>query len=461
MKKLLCMALVCVMVFGVLAGCGSKKEDDGIVEISLSGFFPDPTTEPDAHAKFMETVAAFETKYPNVKVIDEDWSFDVQTYMAKAEGGTLPTVYELPLTEVNKVLELGYAADLTEEFESRGWADMLTEKGKETIMKDGKYYFVPQSNGLGGLLVNLDLYSKAGFVAEDGTPYQPKDWEDLARVAKTIKEKTGAAGFCIPTTQNQGGWRTTPMAWSYGVDFMEKDADGKWKATFNTSEYVDMFELIHKMKWEDDSLTAASLIGYQEPMKMLAAGEVGMIFGDVSYSNMIVTRHGMNKDNIGAMALPAGPARHVALMSGGLYTIDRNATPEQIKAVLDWLVFTGETPEIDDSIKANMDQDLANRIELGQIIGLEKLSFWNDEAPTVAYLKEIESKNVNVDVNHIKQMNVRDIDFQAEEPVDAQALYSMIDAIIQEILNNKNADIPMLVENAASDFQSNNLDYAE
>ena len=53
------------------------------------------------------------------------------------------------------------------------------------------------------------------------------------------------------------------------------------------------------------------------------------------------------------------------------------------------------------------------------------------------------------------------MEFQAEEPIDGQALYAVIDNIVQEVLNNKNANIEELVKKEAADFQKNNLDYAE
>ena len=57
--------------------------------------------------------------------------------------------------------------------------------------------------------------------------------------------------------------------------------------------------------------------------------------------------------------------------------------------------------------------------------------------------------------------NKDDMEFQAEEPIDGQALYAVIDNIVQEVLNNKNANIEELVKKEAADFQKNNLDYAE
>ena len=449
-----------LMVTG-LAGCGNQNSasKDGKVVISIANFFPSEETQSEQYEKVMKQVEEFETLHPNVKVEDPHWYFDKSTYMAKAEAGTLPTCYQLPLTEGEKVKEMGYVADLTEEFDKRGYTQYLTEEGKKNISLDGKIYYMPDWNTYLALFVNLDIYKAAGFVSEDGTLYQPTDWNDLARVAKEIKDKTGTPGFLFPAIDNQGGWRTTAMAWSYGVDFMEQGADGKWKATFNTPEYAEMFKLISKMRWEDNSLPASTMYDYVKPQEALASGDVAMIFGDYDYANWILTNYKMDKNKLGALSVPAGPKRHVSMMSGGYRAIDKNATPEQISACIDFLEFIGMGPVLNDTVKNNMDVSMENDLASDKLIGLDFLSFWNEDAPAVKYKKELVQKNMNVDTKQIENYNnISDLEFQAEEPIDAQALYTIIDSIIQEVLNNKNADISKLLSDAEKNFQQNNLD---
>lgn len=432
------------------------------VVISIGNFFPSEEAQPEQYEKVMKQIEEFESTHPNVKVEDPHYFFDASTYMAMAEAGTLPTCYQLPLTEGEKVKEMGYVADLTEEFDKRGYTQYLTEVGKNNISRDGKIYYMPDWNTYCAILVNLDVYKEAGFVSEDGTLYQPTDWEDLARVAKEIKDRTGVPGFLFPSIDNQGGWRTTTMAWSYGVDFMEQGEDGKWKATFNTPEYAEMFKLISKMRWEDDSLPASTMYDYNKPQEALAAGDVGMIFGDYDYANWILTNYKMDKSKLGALGVPAGPERRVSMMSGGYRAIDRNATPEQISACIDFLEFIGMGPILNDTVKDNMDISMENDLASDKLIGLDFLSFWNEDAPAVKYKKELVEKNMNVDPKQIENYNdISSLEFQAEEPIDAQALYTLIDSMIQEVLNNKDANIEELISDAESTFQTNNLDFAE
>ena len=119
-------------------------------------------------------------------------------------------------------------------------------------------------------------------------------------------------------------------------------------------------------------------------------------------------------------------------------------------------------PILNDTVKNNMDVEMENDLATDKLIGLDFLSFWNDDAPAVKYKKEIVRENMNVDPKNLENYNnISDMEFQAEEPIDAQALYTLIDSIIQEVLNNKNADIEKLLSDAESNFQHNNLDYAK
>lgn len=70
-------------------------------------------------------------------------------------------------------------------------------------------------------------------------------------------------------------------------------------------------------------------------------------------------------------------------------------------------------------------------------------------------------KNIKVNINHVRLYNESltnpNIELRPEEPVCAQELYAVLDGIIQEILTNKDADIPLLVKKANADFQANYL----
>lgn len=467
MKKLfkgIALALSCVLAASVLAGCGAKSEnEEGKVVISLGDTFPDEKTEPERYERFMETIKRFEEKYPNVKVEDAQWNFSPDTFLAKAEAGTLPTVYYVPFTEANNMMKLGYAADLTEYLEERGYVEKMNDFILGLISEDNKIYFLPeQTNYTVGIAVNLEMYKKAGYVAEDGTLYQPETWEDLAEVAKKIKETTGADGFIFPTTGNVGGWRFTPVAWSYGTVFETQQDDGSWKATFNSPECAKALQFVSDLKWKYNVLPENALVSLDDTKSQFAAGNVAMTFAEPNFIDSAVNSFKLDINNIGMIQLPAGDKRKVSLIGGGLRVIDSNSTPEQIEAALNFLTFIGLGADLDEEKKVSINDSIESRKENGLMVGLDGMSPWKADSDYMVYKNSVIEENKNINIKNIELYNNSDdLETQAEEPIDAQALYAVLDNVIQEVFTNKDADIEKLLDDAANKFQKNNLDYAK
>lgn len=457
--------VLCILIFtAAIAGCTSKDNssgDNGKIVISIADF-ADEKAAPDAYKQQMQKVAEFEAKYPNVKVENAMWKFSTDTFMAKAEGGTLPTLYYVPMTEGKKIMELGLAADITDEYEKRGLKNGTEEFMLKKISKNGKVYLFPESAYDVGIAVNIDLYKKAGYVEEDGSLYQPKTWEELAEVAKKIKETSGVDGFIIPTTKNQGGWRFTPIAWSYGTVFETKDDSGKWKASFDSPECLKALRYVSDLKWKYNVLPANSLLSLDDSMKQFAAGNAAMTFAESNYIVNLAKVLKMDKDNIGMIALPAGDKKRVTLMGGGFRVINSKASPEQIAAAIDYIEFGGGTCNMTEERKEIIRKDYELEHKNNEMIGLKSLCPWNATSEYRTYIDGLDREFANIDINHVKNYNDKSgLELQEEEPIDAQALYSVFDSIIQEMLTNKDADIESLLKKAAEDFQTNNLDYAE
>lgn len=463
-KKIVACLLAGTMLGAMLSGCGgngkSGSVEDGKVVIKI-GDAPDPEVKPKEYERMMETVANFEAEHPNIKVELDYWTFDTKSYAAKAEGETLPTVYYVPLTEAKRIMDMEYAADITDEMKNRGYYDHISDFMMKNISRDGKIYFYTTSLYDVGLMVNMDLFRQAGLVDEDGTPKQPKDWYEMAEMAMQVKAETGKSGFIMPTMGNCGGWRFTPIAWSFGVEFMKKDEDGKWKATFDTPECVEALQFVKDLKWKYDVLPQNTLISNDEVLKQMGLGESAMTFSEQNSLNAMVA-YGLMPETVGMVRIPAGPKRQVTLMGGAYKVIDRNATPEQISAVFDWLEFNGSGRELTDERKANIQKSIDDLKDQNRIVGLVGVSPWNDDDEVTAYTNNLYAEQANIDLNQIKLYNDKTgLEFQEEEPIEAQTLYSLLDTCIQEVLNNKDADCAMLIKKAASDFQSNCLDYAE
>ena len=458
-RKILCVVLVFAMCASI-AGCGvsnTGRTKDGKIDISISGW-PDPDSE--NYPKAQEREKAFEEANPDVDLTGDTWTFDLKSFYPKAESGTLPTVYRCNFTEIQRIIDGEYAADITDVLKKRGYEGKFSEKVERVITKDGRFYSVPISTYILGLAVNMDLFKEAGLVEEDGTPMQPKDWYEMADFAKQIKDKTGKDGFIIPTNENAGGWIFTVIAWSFGAEFMKQDKDGTWKATFDSPECTEALQFIKDLKWKYNVLPTDTLINNNTTAEYLATGKAAMMITSGSIGNQMAT-YSINPDTLGMMAIPAGPKRYVTLLGGDTRAIRSDATEEQIDACIRFLEFTGNGYDIDESGKQALTDTMEQAKAKGAVIGIKSLSPWNEASEKLKFQNELIDKYANVNPNNVKLynefLNDTKVEIQAEEPVCAQDLYSILDNCIQKVLGDKNADCAALLKEANSNFQTNFL----
>lgn len=225
-KKLIALALMGVMSCSVLAGCSQGKvaEKDGKVYV-YDGTWPEESAVDGV--KDMEAFRDdFQTENPDIVIVDDAGNYiDPQTYAAKANAKQLPTFNYMMFTDVKANAKAGYLRDITEIMKKNGLDTALNDQMLDLVTYDGKIYGIPDNAYAQGLEINLNLFEQAGLI-ENGKPKVPNTWQELAETAKVIREKTGKAGYALPTINNQGGWHFMNIAWSYGVEFMKQENDG-------------------------------------------------------------------------------------------------------------------------------------------------------------------------------------------------------------------------------------------
>lgn len=458
--KLTAVIMVAALSAATCCSCEKKvndKDEQGRTIVSVGNW---PTKEGVNLDKVNARKERFEKANLDIVIEPDNWSFDRKTFYAKAAGGQLPTVYNAGYTEIPEIKNSEYSADLTSVLSKRGYDGMFNQDVVDVLSKDGKMLAFPSSAYILGLAYNVDMFEAAGLMNEDGTPMQPKDWYEVAEFAVKIKEATGKAGIVFPTINKSGGWIFTPVAWSFGVDFMEQDKDGKWKATFNSPEMVEALQYIKDLKWKYDVLPANTLIDGTEDKKLLATHNAAMLIyaGDIPD---YVYQYGMTPEQLGMMAMPAGPKRHVTLLGGGVYCVSPESTEAQIDGAIRWIE-TAYNYNATDEYKTNLQQSIDKALADNRLVGINSMSVWSSKADSVAYANQLTAEKANININHVRLYNEFiencPADIQAEEPVCAQELYDILDGCLQEVLNNKDADCAKLIEKAASDFQANYLD---
>lgn len=458
--KATAMVMAIIMMVGVFTACSNDagdKDEQGRTVISVGKW---PQTQGVELDNIEERRVKFEAENPDVVIQPDAWQFDLKTFYAKAAGGQLPTLFETHYTEIEECIASGYSADMTKVLNKRGYEGMINPNVLEVMSDDeGKVYGMPISAYVLGLGYNTELFEKAGLMEADGTPKQPKDWNEVVEFGKKIKEATGKPGFAMPTMNNAGGWIFSCIAWSFGVDFMEKDENGKWQATFDTPEAAEALQFIKDMKWKHDIFPAHSLLDNDKLYQTYGTDGAGMILAAGSFTTYL-PKYNMDPNKVGIMALPAGPKRHVTLLGGRVYSIAGNATEDQIDASLRWIETT-QNYKLTEDFKESKEKTINEKLAINEAVGVVSMSVWSEDTESFKYESELIKEKSNINLNHVKLYNefVLDCpaDIQPEEPVCAQELYGILDGCIQEVLTNENADCGELMKKACSDFQSNYL----
>ena len=458
--KIVCLVTVLTLLAGMFTGCGkvNDKDDQGRTMISVGNW---PAKEGADLTATLARKERFEQANPDVVVEGDPWTFDRKTFYAKAAGDQLPTVYMTAFTEVPEIIESEYSADLTDVLKKRGYEGMFNEKILAAVSdKDGNIMGFPYSAYVLGLAYNVDLLEKAGLMEADGTPKQPKDWNEVTEFAVKIKEATGKPGFIMPTANHVGGWYFTNIAWSFGVDFMEKGEDGKWKANFNTAEAVQALQWVKDLKWKYNVLPENNIVDMTELYKVYATGGAGMLMAAGDGAKRVV-QYGMDPQHFGMMAIPAGPKRHVTLLGGSSWYLKPEATKDQIDAGVRWLE-TAYNFNLTEEYKTNAIAKYDKWLGENRVVGVKEMSCWSENSEALAWEHKYIDEHTNINMNHVRLYNEFcancPAEIQAEEPVCCQELYGILDNCLQEVLSNKDADCAAVLEKANSDFQSNYLD---
>lgn len=460
LKRILSIFMALIIVTAMITGCTQNavndKDEQGRTVISVGNW---PATEGESLTKITKQKAEFEEENPDMAIEPDMWGFDLQSFYSKATGGQLPGLYYSNFTEIEKIATGGYYTDITDGLERAGYKDAFDSRLADLITYDGEIVTFPTDFYATGMSYNVDLFEKAGLVDENGVALQPKTWDELLEFAKIIKEKTGKYSFIVPTTNNYGGWLSTPLMWSYGVEFMKQNDDGSYTATFDSPEMVAALEWIRDLKWKHHVIGDEALVTPDDSRRQFALGNVGMMMNLPKYKTLL--NYEMPLEHIGAMAVPAGPKRHVTLIGGYCATVKNGATEDQIDVAIKWLEKTGEGGKVTPQAKKDMEYLMQNKLDTGDVVGLLGLSVFDGDNEYRKLELELTEKYRNIDSKQVKLYNDslsdESIELQPEEPVCAQELYGEIDKMIQQILTDKNTDIAAMVKKANSDFQVNYL----
>jgi multiple sugar transport system substrate-binding protein len=424
------------------AACGSGTDDgagaDGKIALTING--QPPKTQPYERKIFDEDVAEFERTHENIDLQPREGFMDPKTFATKLAGGQLEDVFYVFLTDPANLIARRQAADITDYLKDVPHVDQLQPELTKIFTNDeGRVFGLPTANYSMGLLYNRQLFTQAGL--DPNKP--PTTWAEVREAAKKIAALGGdKVGFAEYSKDNQGGWHFTSWMYSMGGQVATQDGD-TWKASFNNEKGRQVLQTLHDMRWTDNTMGSKQLLVIEDVQRMMGAGQLGMYLAAPDNVPALVNQFKSDYANFGLAGMPGGNG---TLIGGEGYMINPKASPEKIKAGLQWIQWKYLNPD-------RMEADLKRYADADQPIGLPSAppnaaaDIWvGDLRAKQQTLKEtyatvpVENYQAFVDALGTTEKFI--------EPPNAQQVYAALDNVMQGVLTNRDANIDQLLKDA-------------
>lgn len=446
------LAMAGVLSLGLLAACSTDDDPadtqsaDGKVTITVAGL--QPGAEQEAVDALDERVKEFEAANPDINVEPEEYNWLASTFSAQLAGGTLPNVFEIPLTDAKTLIENGQLADISEEFGSLPFADDFNENLLAAgTGADGLVYAIPAKSIYGvALHYNRNLFEQAGLDPDQ----PPTSWEEVREYAKTIHDATGVAGYATMALDNAGGWQLAAAANSRGGVIQEQDGDA-YVATLDDPAVTEHLQWLHDLRFEDGSILPRTDLGWGEINEAFVGGQLAMYTSGSDVYNALVENNGMTEDwGYGLTAIPTSDGGG-ALTGGTLAAVTKDSTEPEKDAAIKWIDFWYLSKMLDQD-QAVADAKLRN--ENGQAVGTPVLPIFSEEqyATSLEWVKDY----INVPLDNM--VGYTDVMFTqpsiGEISASTQDTYALLFPVVQAVLTDENADIDALIETANTQAQA-------
>ncbi len=432
--------LTIVTASALLAGCSastSGEEADGDVTITVA---IDAGLEQEARDNFDARVEAFEADHPDITVEAQEYTWTATTFTADLAGGTLPDVFTVPFTDGRGLIAAGQIADISDYVAELPYADSFNQNVAQAGQADdGTQWAIPIAAYGQALHYSRSLFEAAGL--DPDAP--PTTWDEVASAAKQISDATGEAGFAMMTSSNTGGWIFTTLVNAFGG--RTENADATAPTLDSDPAAAEVLEYLHDLRWDDDSMGSNFLYDWGTINQDFASGRIGMyVSGGGNYGNL-VTQNALNPDDYGITILPLQGDDPGALGGGTLAAVSPKATDAEQQAAVDWIDFYYMAKLADEDVAVETAELAAS---LDQPVGAPELPVFDDEQ--FAEYQSWIAPYVNVPLEQMAPYTEQSGSQQliAEPRVATQDVYALLDAVVQAVLTDENADIDQLLSDA-------------
>src|SRR5258708_432030 len=438
-----------VSLLAVGAGSSSSAATRSSQTVTISGASLIPGRTKAATQQFANQVTEFEKANPSIKVKPVEYQWTGPTFAAKLAAGTLPTVFEVPFTDARTLGDNGQLADISAEAKALPYfskynkaviADGIDSKGQIVALPKGAY--------AQALHYNRKLFAAAGL--DPNKP--PTTWAQVAADAKLIAAKTGQAGYAeMGKDDNTAGWILTTLVYSLGGR-METGTGTSAIATPANPQTVAALNLLKQMRWTDNSMGSNFGYGWSDINQAFPAGQVGMyVSGSDVYTNLVQASN-IDPNIYGLAPIPLAKTPNAGVLGRGtLAAVRPDANAATRAAAVKWIDYFYEQPLI------NKGQAIRNATTLTaakQPVGDPALPGVNKTQYILAntWIKPF----INVPQAQMKPFTTGIFAQKLipEPEASTQSVYKSLDAVVEAVLTDQNANIPSLLQQANSAAQS-------
>ena len=447
-KVLLAGAAVLAMT-GALAGCssGSGSGGDNKVHIVVAPVLPGATA--DALKALSAQVAEFEKKNPDIDVKAIEYQWTGPTFAAELAGGTLPDVFNVPFTDSKTLANNGQLADITKPFNDTTTAKKWNENVLAVAKGDnGKVYGIPWGPYAMALSYNRDLFTQAGL--DPNKP--PTTLDEIKADAKILADKLpGVAGYMQMTKSNTGGWNLATLTQSLGGRLETVGSDGKVTSTADNDQTKAGLAWLKSMRWDDNSMGSNFLFDWSGINQAFAAGKIAMYMSGSDVIGSLMQGNGVDQKKYGVANFPLASDANAGILSGGnVDVVNVKDTKEQIDAAVKWIDFYRTLPSVDeDRAVANAKTNAAGNQAVGApTLPVFDKATWEQNQEWIKPYVNVPAENVKPFTDGIWNQKI-----VPEPPSHTQDMYAALDAVVQAVLTDKNADVDALLKGVDQKIQ--------
>lgn len=418
------------------------------VTISISNL--PSKSNPEVRQSRLNLIADFEKEYPYITIDAQEVTWAADTFPTMLASDTVPTLMNVPFTEMQPMIQRGQAADVTD-YVALDDALVNSNDSLNDLAKgpEDRQYGVPMDSYSMAMYYNRALFEQVGLDPDN----PPQTWDEVREAAKTIADGSDAQGFVFMTMDNTGGWVFTPIANGFGGRIVSEDGT---EATLDDPAVTQALEFYHDLRWEDDAAGSNFLVAFDDANQLFASGQAGMYVAPGNQFPNIVTGLGMSTEDLGMAPLPQDSDGIGTLAGGTFGLISPKATPEEIAAAVKWLSFYKFRQFTDEEYAVSTAQA---QVADGALVGAPAVPLVSNELEAqwlewVAGEINVPRENYTAYIESVTPGSENELPLVPEPSIAAQQIYSLLDTLIQTVLTEKDADIPALLKDAQTQAQN-------